>query len=705
MAKHPVGDIRNVAFVGHGAVGKTTLSDLMLFKAGAVSRAGSVDDGSSVLDSDDEAKHHKHSITSTLVHFTHGGKYINVLDTPGYPDFIGQAIVALRAVETAVVTLSAAAGIEVNTRRMFNLAGAAGLGRMIAVSKCDLENINFDRLMESIRETFGNACVPMNLPVGLGPKFSGVVSTLEVPSSVPPDTAADPAEWNQAVMDAIVESNESLMERYLNGEQLPPEEVAAGLSKAVAGGTLIPIFFVSAKLGVGIPELMDALARFALSPLELPRKAKNAAGEEVTIVSAPDGPLVAQVFKTRIDSFVAKMSFLRVFSGTLKKDMAIHATQAAKAIKVPQLLEMQGHQHTSLEEATAGDIAVVVKVEDLAVGDTITKDAGTYVMPPIKFPTPMIGLAVEPKSRADQQKISGALQKIAEEDQTFVLSRETQTKEMVIHGMSELHLQMMQERVHKRDKVEMVSKPPKIPYRETVAGHAEGFYRHKKQSGGSGQFAEVHFRISPVPHGIKPEEFFTKDRFVSMRSFHYDPALNYAFVDRVTGGSVPNNFIPAVEKGIKERMEQGVIAGYQVQDVACELFFGKDHPVDSNETAFRTAARMCFRNVFREARPVLLEPIVTAEITVPAEKLGDITSDLNGRRGRVEGMDNAPGGFQVIRAKAPLSEMMTYARSLSSMTGGQGSFTLEFSHYDIVPPNEQQKIVAAAQKHHEEEEE
>ena len=705
MAKHAVGDIRNVAFVGHGAVGKTTLSDLMLFKAGAVSRAGSVDDGSSVLDSDDEAKHHKHSITSTLVHFTHGGKHINVLDTPGYPDFIGQAIGALRAVETAIVTLSAAAGIEVNTRRTFNLAGEAGLGRMIVVNKCDLENINFGRLLETIRDTFGNACVPMNLPVGLGPKFSGVVSTLKVPSPVPPDAAADPADWNQAVMDAIVEADESLMERYLNGEELSPEEVSAALSKSVAAGTLIPIVFVSSKTGAGVSELMDALARFALSPLELPRKAKNAAGEEVTIVPAPDGPLVAQVFKTRIDSFVAKMSFLRVFSGTLKKDMAIHATRAAKVIKVPQLLEMQGHQHTSLEEATAGDIAVVVKVEDLAVGDTITKDAGTFVLPPIEFPTPMIGLAVEPKSRADQQKISGALQKIAEEDQTFVLTRESQTKEMVIHGMSELHLQMMQERVHKRDKVEMVSKPPKIPYRETVAGHAEGFYRHKKQSGGSGQFAEVHFRISPIPHGIKPEEFFTKDRFVSMRSFHYDPVLNYAFVDRVTGGSVPNNFIPAVEKGIKERMEQGVIAGYQVQDVACELFFGKDHPVDSNETAFRTAARMCFRNVFREAKPALLEPIVIAEITVPADKLGDITSDLNGRRGRVEGMDNAPGGFQVIRAKAPLSEMMTYARSLSSMTGGQGSFTLEFSHYDTVPPNEQQKIVAAAQKHHEEEEE
>jgi elongation factor G len=705
MAKHQAADIRNVALLGHGAVGKTTLADLVLFKSGAASRAGSVDDGSSLLDTDDEAKHHKHSITSTVVHFAHAGKHINVVDTPGYPDFIGQAIGGLRAVETAVIVLSAGAGIEVNTRRTFNLAGQEGLGRMILVNKCDLDNIDLDRLLDSLRETFGAACVPMNLPIGLGSKFSGVVSTLDVPSTLPPDAVADPGEWNQSMMDAIVEVDEALMERYLEGGQLTPQEISAALSKAIAAGTLIPIFFASSKTGVGVPELMDALAEYALSPAELPRKAVNAAGQEVTLTPDHDGPLVAQVFKTRIDPFVARMSFIRVFSGTLKKDMSIHSSRVPKAIKVPQLLEMQGHQHVALEEASAGDIAVVVKVEDLSVGDTITKDAHTFALPPLKFPTPMIGLAVEPKSRADQQKISGALQKIAEEDQTFVLSRETQTKELVVHGMSELHLHMMQERVHKRDKVEMISHAPKIPYRETVAGHAEGFYRHKKQSGGSGQFAEVHFRISPVPRGIKPEEFFTKEHFTSLREYHYDPALNSCFVDRVSGGSVPNNFIPAVEKGVKERMEKGVIAGFQVQDVACELFFGKDHPVDSNETAFRTAGNMAFRNIFREAKPVLLEPIVTAEITVPAEKLGDITSDLNGRRGRVEGMDNAPGGFQVIRAKAPLSEMMTYARSLSSMTGGQGSFTIEFSHYDVVPPNEQQKIVAAAQKHHVEEEE
>jgi elongation factor G len=325
-------------------------------------------------------------------------------------------------------------------------------------------------------------------------------------------------------------------------------------------------------------------------------------------------------------------------------------------------------------------------------------------MPEIPYPTPMIGLAVEPKSRNDQSKISGALHKIEEEDPTFKVQRDAQTHEIVVRGMSELHLQICQEKLHKRDKVDVIVHPPKIPYREAANGSAEGSYRHKKQSGGSGQFAEVHFRVSHIPHGIKPEEFFTSERFPSIRNYHYDPVLNSAFVDRVSGGSVPNNFIPAVEKGVKERMEKGVLAGFQVQDTACELFFGKDHPVDSNETAFKIAGSMCFKEIFQKAKPVLLEPIVHLEITVPADKLGDITSDLNSRRGRVEGMDNAPGGFQVIKARAPLSEVMTYARSLSSITGGQGSFTLELSHYEMVPPNEQQKIVAAHSKDKVEEE-
>ena len=703
MARHSVEDLRNVALVGHGAVGKTTIADQMLFKAGIVKRAGSVDEGSSHLDTDQDEKEWKHSIFSSICHFDRDGKHVNLIVTPGYPDLIGAAIGALRAVETAVVTISAAAGIEVNSRRMFNEAGKAGLGRMVLVNKCELDNINFDALLDSMRETFGSACIPLNVPVGLGANFTGVVSTLQVPDSIPEGAVTDPKAINQALMDAIVEADESLMERYLEGETLSPQEVSAGVTKAIAAGTLIPVFFASCRTGVGVQEFMDGITSYGLSPLQVRRTVLNGNGEEVEIKPAADAPLVAQVFKTRIDPFQGKQSFVRIFSGRLAHGTSIHGSSATRPTKVSHVMENQGSEHHDIDEAIAGDIVAIPKVDELHVGDTVTGETNGSRLPPIAFPRPMIGLAVEPKSRGDQQKISGALQKIAEEDQTFALTRDPQTKEMVMNGMSELHLQLVRARLQHRDKVEIITHQPKIPYRETCSNKAEGHYRHKKQSGGSGQFAEVHLRISPLPHGINPEEYFTRERFTGMREYHYDPHANFAFLDCVSGGSVPNQFIPAVEKGVRERMEKGVLAGYQVQDVVCELFFGKDHPVDSNETAFRTAASMAFKEVFNKAKPTLLEPIVTLEVTIPGSHLGDITSDLNGRRGRVEGMEGGPGSLQIIRAKVPLSEVMTYARSLSSMTGGQGSFTMEFSHYEMVPPNEQAKIVAAAQHHVEEE--
>ncbi|MEO1995366.1 MAG: elongation factor G, partial [Planctomycetaceae bacterium] len=680
----------------HGAAGKTTLADLMLFKSGEATRAGSVDDGSSLLDTDDDEKERKSSVSSSMIHFEHKERGINLIDTPGFPDFIGQVFGPLRVVETAVVVVNAGAGIEVNTRRTFGLAGDAGIGRMVVVNKCDMENIVYDELLATIQDAFGSTCVPLNVPVGFGTDFSGVVSTLSVPDSVPEGVQADPNELNQAVMDAIVEADEDLMERYLEGESLNADEIGGGIAKAIAEGTLIPVLHISAKSDIGVAELMDALATCALPPTAVERKVIDGDGAESVLDQKTDGPLVAQVFKTRIDPFVAKMNFLRIFSGTLTKDSSVRRDD--KLVKLGQLLTVQGGTNEQVDEAAAGSIVAVVKMEELVVNDCLTRDADGLGMAEIMFPTPMIGLAVEPKSRADQQKISGALQKIQEEDQTFRIYRDQQTKEMVMQGMSDLHLQIAQDRMARRDKVEVVTRQPKIPYRETVSGSAEGSYRHKKQSGGSGQFAEVHFRVAAVPHEIDPDEFFTKARFESMRNFHYDSDLNYAFVDRVTGGTVPNNFIPAVEKGIRERMQQGVLAGYQVQDVSCELYFGKDHPVDSNETAFKTAASMCFRDVFMNAKPTLLEPIVQVEISVPDDKLGDITSDLNSRRGRVEGMDGLAGGFQVIHAKAPLAEFMTYARALSSMTGGQGSFSMELSHYEMVPPNEQSKIVAASKR-------
>ncbi len=702
MPRFAVENIRNVALVGHGGVGKTTLADHMLFRAGQNTRIGSVDEGTSLLDTDDDEKTRKHSIFSAVCHFEVQGKRVNLIDVPGMPDFVGQGIGALRAVDTAIVVVNAMYGIAVNTRKYFQYAADEGLPRMIVINRCDGENIRFEELVESLRETFGPACALFNVPIGLGHDFKGVVSTIEPPESPPTGCVVDPQAAGQQVIDAAVESDEALMERYLGGETIPREEIAAAISRAIAAGALIPIFCTSAKHDVGVAELMDGIAAYVPSPATVPRTALRK-GDAFKVVPDPDGPVIAQVFKTRIDPFVAKMSYFRVFSGTLHKDQSVKVVRSGKSIKLAQLFELQGAHHEAVDHVGPGEIVAVVKVDDLHTGDTVVKGIEDVEMPPIRFPRPMIGLAVEPKTQADQAKISTALQKIVEEDPSFQVHRDSQTHEIVMQGMSELHLQLIQHRLETREKVHVNTHQPKIPYRETVSGTAEGSYRHKKQTGGSGQFAEVHFRVSHCPQGVNPEEYFTKDRFPNLRSYHYDPVLNYCFVDRVTGGSVPNQFIPAVEKGIKERLAKGCLAGYQIQDIVVELFFGKDHPVDSNETAFKTAASMCLRNVFNEARPVLLEPIVDMEIAVPSDKIGEITSDLNGRRGRMEGMEEMAGGFTLIRAKAPLAEVMTYARALSSHTGGQGSFTLQFSHYEIVPPNEQQKIVAAAKRVEEEE--
>jgi elongation factor G len=696
MADTTTESIRNVALVGHGATGKTTLADLLLFKSGVASRAGSVDDGSSLLDTDDEEKARNSSTTSSIIHFDHAGKLVQLIDTPGFPDFSGQMFGALAAVETAVIVISAGAGIEVNTRRAFAAAGAAGLGRMILINKCDMDNVEFADLVGEIQEVFGHGCVPLNVPVGIGGEFSGVVSTLEIPDEVPDGVEMDLVEVHQSLMDAIVEADEELMERYLEGETLSQAELSLGVMAAIASGTLIPIFCSSSKTDVGVDEFLDAMVDCSLAVSDVSRTA-TCGGEDVVVDSA-GGDLVAQVFKTRIDPFVSKMSFIRVFSGTLKKDSNLHVSRLGKPVKMGQLLSVNGAEQATVDQAVSGQIVALVKMDDLRVSDTLTANAGTE-LPVIEFPRPMVGLAVEPKSQADQTKISGALQKIEDEDSTFRVERQAQTKEMVMMGMSELHLQVIENRMASRDRVEVVTRAPKIPYRETVSGSAEGSYRHKKQTGGAGQFAEVHFKVQSLTRDLgEPDEFFIKANFENLRSFHYDDDLNYSFIDRVTGGSVPNNFIPAVEKGVRERMEQGVIAGFQVQDCTCELYFGKDHPVDSNETAFKTAANRCFREVFLQASPVLLEPIVKLEITVPDAFLGDITSDLNTRRGRMEGMDNAGGGFQVVLAKVPLAEVTTYSRSLSSMTGGEGSYSYEFSHYEQVPPQEQSKIVAAAAK-------
>ena len=691
MAKHKVEDIRNVALCGHGGAGKTTLVDTILNHTGALKRQASVDDGTSICDFDEEEKSHKYSIEAAVTNFDHGGKHFNLIDTPGYPDFIGQTIGALWGVDTAVIVVNAQAGIEVNTRRVFAEAKKAGLGRIVAINKMDADNIDFTALTDNIKDVFGGECVLLNVPLGQGANFRGVASTLQVPDDTD-GALIDPNEISESLIESIIVSDEEVMERYFEGQPPTAEELSRLIVQAIAEGSLIPVVCLSGKTKAGLPEFLEALDTCTLAPNVISRTAADADGNEVEVKSDPAGPLVAQVFKTRIDPFVQKLNYVRVYSGTLATGSTVPVVGARKPVKLAQLFNVQANETEPIDVAGPGEIVAVAKVEELSTGSTL----GELSMPEFPFPTPMVGLAATPKSRGDESKLSGALAKLAEEDPTFLQERNNQTKQLVITGMSELHLQILQERLKRREKVEVQTKEPKIPYRETIQANAEGSYRHKKQTGGAGQFGEVHIRMFPLPGDTDIEEYAVKARFSSLKTPHYNEENNFLWLDSVVGGTIPANFMPAVEKGFKDRVTRGVVAGYPVQDVCVEVHFGKHHPVDSNEQAFKTAASMAFRNVFQEAKPALLEPIVKIEVTVPNDNVGDINSDLSGRRGRPLGIDSAGGGMQTVTAEVPLAEVTTYNRTLASVTGGQGSYSIEFSHYDIVPSNIQQQIIQQA---------
>jgi elongation factor G len=705
---HPVVEnIRSIAVCGHGAAGKTSLIEQLLLKTGAVKPIPG-DDGTAIVDTDELERVHHHSIESHVAHFDHGDKFFQVLDTPGYPDFIGQTIGALHGVDTAVIVVNAHSGLEVNTRRTFSEAGKRGLGRLIVINKLDTDNIDFAALLDRITEVFGKECLLVNVPLGVGANFKGVANLLKR-ADVATNGAAqhaknavvDVAEHSVKLIESIIELDDEVTSRYFEGTQPTAAEISRLIVEAVAVGHVVPILCTSAKTGVGVPELLDALSLAALPPNRLPHLATKEDGTMVEVKCDPQGPFVAQVFKTRIDPYVQKLSVMRIYSGTVKKDDVVHISGQRKGLKLHQLLRIQAGQTETIDSAGPGEIIAVAKTEDLHTGSTL----GDLTMEPIHFPTPMVGLAVTPKSRNDETKLSGVLHKLVEEEPTLRLDRDPQTHELVMNGMSELHLQLVQEKIKKRDKVDVETHEPKIPYRETIQGAGEGSYRHKKQSGGRGQFGEVHIRMYPFPEGTNPVEFCSKERFPQMREYKFDPELNFLWVDSVVGGTIPNNFLPAIEKGFRERIEKGVIAGYKVKNVAVEVHFGKHHPVDSSEAAFKIAGAMAFRNVFREARPGLLEPIVKLTITVPQEKLGDISSDMSGRRGRLGGMESAGGNMQSVTAEVPLAEVTTYARSLSSMTGGQGSFSMEFCKYDTVPSHVAKSIIEQANVKHDEEEE
>ena len=674
MAASRTQDIRNIALLGHGGAGKTTLGEAMLHAAKVTGRLGSVDDGTSVLDFSEIEKDRKHSVDPSLGHFDHAGKTVNMIDTPGYSDFIGGALTAMAGSDTAVIVISASAGIEVGTRRMFAASGQAGKARAIIINKIDADNVELGRVMASITETFGSACKPMNLPCAKGTAVLDCFTNESGQSDL-----GDVAEAHTELIENVIESDEELMDAYLGGEGVSQDRLSAAFARAMVAGTVIPVLFTSSKGNVGVAEVMDAVAGYFPSPadvLPMPvRSSTDADAEGVDIEADPDGEFIAQAFKITADPFVGKLAWIRVLQGTATGDTTYHLRDEKKSAKIGHILKVQGKETEECQQAVAGDIIALAKVEDIRMGDTLHAAAAPMflTMPPL--PTPMFSQAVEPKSRGDEQKISGALYKLAEEDPTFRIALDSQTHEMVISGVGDLHLRLMLTKMKQRFDIEVDTKPPKIPYRETVTAKAKGHHRHKKQTGGSGQFGEVYLEVEP----LELDEGFE-------------------FVNKLFGESIPRQYLPAIEKGVKDVLTVGPVAGYPMQDIRVSVYDGKHHPVDSKEIAFRTAGKHAFIDAISNAKPVLLEPFVNMEITIPASYMGDIASDLSGRRGRILGQDMLPGNICTVKAQAPLAEVMQYNSQLRSVTGGQGSYAMDLSHYEQVPGNVQQAIIAAAKK-------
>jgi len=675
---YTVDDIRDFALIGHGDVGKTTLVEAMIHKAGVTSRLGSVGDGTATTDYTQEEKDRKISIDTATAYCSWQGKEFNIVDTPGYQDFFGQVVSALPAVETAVLLVSAVNGVQLNTIKTWNAARKAGCAGIVVVNKMDGENINLDEVIGAIKEAVGTSCVPFNLPIGQGTSFTGVFDVFSG-GQAPAGLIGDAAGAHEEAMDAVVEVDEALLEKYLEQGTIDPAELSATLAKAVASGALVPILFAAARADKGVEEIMNMIAAVAPSPTVRVRKATKG-DKEVEIAADPNAPFASFAFKSMTDPYVGKLSFLRVFRGSLTGDASVYDVRTEAKYRVGHIYRMQGREQKEIQKAIPGDIIALAKIEAIEVNDSLTTENEPVMFPKVTFPKPMVGLAVKPKARGDEQRITGGLQKLSEEDKTFIVNRDTQTGELVVTGMSTLHLDIMLARLKNRFDVEVTTSEPKIPYKETVLGKSEARYRHKKQTGGRGQYGEVFIRLEPLERGA-----------------------GFEFVDEVVGGRVPNQYIPAVEKGIREQLSKGVISGNVVEDVRVALYDGSFHPVDSSEAAFKMAAKKAFQEAFMNAKPVLLEPVVTLEITIPSEFMGDVTGDINSRRGRITGMDQAPGGLQILKVTVPLSEVMRYATELRSMTGGRGAYTMEFSHYDVVPQRIAEPIIAQAKKEETEE--
>ncbi len=666
-------EIRNIVLLGHGGSGKTSLAESILHKTGASNRLGSVDDKTSICDYYDEEKEHQHSIQSAIINVQHNGKTINIIDTPGYPDFMGPAITSIPAVETAVVVIGATAGIETNTRKFFNLAKEMNKPAIIVINKIDSDNIEWSELLSNIQETFGSQCRCANLPT------AGGVSVIDCISNDTGDSpAGDVAQTHTDLIESVIEADDDLMEAYLGGEEISSEQIGSVFVKAMQAGTITPIVFTNAREGTGVTELLDIITNFTPSPVEA-EATKLIDGENTTEIKAdPNGKLAGQVIRVGFEpKSNMKNSTIRIFSGTLKSDTNLLVNDNKKGIRPGHILKSQGAENVEIEVGIAGDIITLAKIDELKLGDLIHDGGFSGKFPMPATPEPMFSLALETTARGDEQKIGVALDKLNEEDPCFKYGHNQQTKELVISGLGDLHLRIILEKLEKHYKLSVNTRQPKIPYRETIAAKADGHYRHKKQSGGAGQFGEVYLRVEPAERNSDPSMVFSWDIF---------------------GGSIPGQFEAPIAKGVNDVMANGVVAGYPMQDIKVSVYDGKHHAVDSKEVAFRAAGKGAFIDAVQKAKPALLEPIVNMEITVPADNMGDIAGDIASKRGRIIGQDMLAGNMLVIKAQVPLAEVTQYNSQLKSVTGGRGSYSMSLSHYEAVPSNVQQQIVAAYKK-------
>ncbi|WP_458012694.1 elongation factor G [Candidatus Solincola sp.] len=693
MEKYATEKIRNVGLFGHNDSGKTSLAEAVLFNAGVIKRLGKVDEGNTVSDFDPDEQKRGISVKATPLTFEWKGYKINLMDTPGFADFIGEVVSTLRVIDGAVFVISAVAGVEVQTEIIWKMADEYGYPRIVFVNKMDRENASFQRCLDQLTELYGSRVVPFQLPIGEEHQFRGVVDLIAnkayvygeggkaEETEIPPEMAEHVQSAREKVIEGAAEASDALMEKYLEGEELDEKEVLDALLSGVLEGTLVPVLCGSATRNIAVDLLTAAMVNTLPSPLRLQEvRGTRKGGGELALPAREDAPLAALVFNTISDPYVGRLSYFRVFSGTLKSDSTVYNSSRDREERVGQVFVVRGKTQIPVKELPAGDIGGVAKLSDTSTGDTLCDKDNPILLPPIEFPEPIMSLAVEPVSKGDEDKLSTALSRLAEEDPTFTVHRDTEVKQTIVSGMGEMHLDIMMERMSRKFGVNVKTDLPRVPYKETIRKTARAEGKHKKQTGGHGQFGIAWVEIEPLERGG-----------------------GFEFVDKIVGGVIPKQFIPSVEKGIRKAMEEGYLAGYPIVDLRATVYDGKYHPVDSSDISFQIAGSLALKNAVAEADPYLLEPIMNVEILVPEAFMGDVMGDLNAKRGRILGME-AVGGLQRIRAQVPLAEMLRYSIDLRSITGGRGTFRMELSHYEEVPSHLAAKIIEAAKQEREKKE-